>query len=129
MSNRVTVTLSLPATEACISALLEGLTQLNQVIRRSEKLSISGAMPLLYQSGVRYKREPIGAEEWQPVDKLFANKAGDCEDLAAARAAELRELGKSAQAVCVRRGRGFYCVVIANGEVEDPSKKIGMGKK
>ena len=44
----------------------------------------------LYQSGVRYAREPIGSEVWQTALETQQLGKGDCEDLVAWRVAELR---------------------------------------
>lgn len=70
-----------------IAAALAGLVAENRELMRTR-----GFAPL-YRSGVRYMREPRGAENWQNVEQLERTKRGDCEDLASARAAELQ--GKS----------------------------------
>jgi predicted transglutaminase-like cysteine proteinase len=125
MGARVTITISIPAESDVISALLEGLTQVNQVILRKMK-SISGENSL-YNAGIKYQREPIGSERWQAIDELYKRKAGDCEDLAAALASQYRNAGKDAKAICVRRGRGFHCLTVnPDKKIEDPSKKLGM---
>lgn len=86
--------------------------------------------PALYASGVRYRREPPGREEWEPIPVVLTKGWGDCEDLASWRAAELRVTGEDPHArvhvyqsapttwhVVVRRG---------DGSIEDPSRKLGM---
>lgn len=85
--------------------------------------------PALYgASGVRYRREP-GTERWLGVAEVMRAGAGDCEDLAAWRAAEYRLLGVRARAVVVRSpGVGWHAVVrLPGGAVEDPSRRLGMG--
>jgi hypothetical protein len=89
--------------------------------------------PRLYKSGVRYERER-NTEEWLSIPEVLARKAGDCEDLACWRAAELIHLGETtAEVVIVWRkkvapGRRTYHVVVrrASGEIEDPSGRLGM---
>jgi len=87
-------------------------------------------MPPLYESGVRYKRESIGSENWQTVRQLYRAGIGDCEDLAAARAAELRMEGIPARAIAIRTGPRKYHAVVRwpDGAIEDPSRLLGMGK-
>jgi hypothetical protein len=117
------VSLNIPATSATLSAALEGLTAVNFcLLKKSRK------MPALYSSGVRYKREAPGTEEWLTAPQVLAAGTGDCEDLSAWRAAELRLLGIPARAVVVRTGAKRYhaVVLLPNGTYEDPSKKLGM---
>ena len=85
----------------------------------------------LYKSGVVYQREPLGREIWQPAWETQLRKNGDCEDLVAWRVAELWASGESkARPHCYSPRPGLiHCVVRrANGKLEDPSKKLGMGK-
>ncbi len=95
----------------------------------------------LYQSGVRYAPER-GTEDWLSIPEIYkavrSRKPVDCEDLAAARAAELR-LGISpglgpVHAVADIRGRVMAnrqvrmhaFVRFPDGTVEDPSTNLGM---
>lgn len=86
--------------------------------------------PPLYQSGVRYEREPLGKEDWQTVERAYATRNADCEDLAAWRAAELVVSGQDAGArAVIKRVRPglIHCLVRrGNGAMEDPSKVLGM---
>lgn len=110
------------------AAMLEGLTLACQAQLRQARTA-GAPLPKLYESGVRYKREPMGQEVWQLVKETLRKKSGDCEDLAAFRAAELREGGeRGARAVMVEVAPGMiHCVVRrANGKIEDPSAKLGM---
>ena len=90
------------------------------------------ATPLLYGSGVRYLREPPGTDNWQDIPRTLELKSGDCEDLAAWRAAELIVHG-DARAHCELRtyadgGVTFYHVITVRGDgtPEDPSRIRGM---
>lgn len=99
------------------------------------------ALPPLYASGVRYRREKCAVrdgnnfcirrrEDWPVPSIVYQAGWGDCEDLAAWRAAELRLKGEKAFAVPKQAGIGLIHIVVrrGNGQIEDPSKKLGMGK-
>ena len=60
--------------------------------------------PLLYRSGVVYRREPT--EEWLDAGQVIDRGEGDCEDLASWRAAELVARGWKA----LRPGDGGYAL-------------------
>ncbi len=119
------VTINVPASRACLTAMLEGLTVLDMVL-----MERAGGLPSLYSSGVRYLREPTGRERWLNADELLAIGVGDCEDLGAYRAAELRRQGIAARAVAIRTGRKkFHTVVLLPDKTfEDPSVRLGMKK-
>lgn len=95
----------------------------------------------IYKSGARYNAER-GTEDWLSIPEIYkAIKTGkpiDCEDFAAARAAELR-LGIGSgmgpvHAVADINGRAMpggriqmhAFVRFPDGSVEDPAKKLGM---
>jgi len=122
----VKVTIHVPASRGPLNAALEGLVGINEcILRRWE-------YPRLYESGVRYEREQPGRERWRRIDEAMAAGVGDCEDLAAWRAAELRvRRGEAARAIVYRSGkRRFHAVVQrADGSIEDPSRALGMGKR
>lgn len=92
--------------------------------------------PGLYQSGVRYAREPAGREDWQDIPTTLERGFGDCEDLACFRAAELtvRERRPSRPvykwSTCKRTGAALYHIVVLrdDGMIEDPSRALGMGQ-
>lgn len=99
----------------------------------------AGDLPLLYEAGVRYAREargPDGArlEEWRSPRAVLRARAGDCEDLAAWRVAELRASGEPAHFDVLsqppREGRSHWLFHIrvrrGSGELEDPSALLGM---
>lgn len=97
--------------------------------------------PLLYQSGVRYRRAPLGEECWLPIPwvlaSYFSGGTADCKSLATWRAAELRMWGEPARCfTTVSRRKGanlelvLYHVLVrrADGSDEDPSAILGMGR-
>ena len=91
-----------------------------------EQLLAAGAIPPLYRSGTRYRRER--PDVWTTADICYRRGYGDCEDLAAWRCAELRRQGILATVVAREmRPRKFHAVVRwPDGRIEDPSKRLGM---
>lgn len=99
--------------------------------------------PLLYKSGVRYEEEPLGEEDWNDIAVVRMLGWGDCEDLACWRAAEINvRLGrKGFAAIPIWKWRRlsptttlYHIMVLVrfpdgHTEVDDPSKKLGMGRK
>lgn len=91
----------------------------------------------LYASGVRYRREEPGREDWLTVPSILARGYGDCEDLACWRIAELRLQGLHVQPrITFRRfgpgGRfSLYHITLKwpDGRIEDPSRLLGMGRR
>jgi hypothetical protein len=113
---------------ATMLPFLELSTRLNEELLRARD-----STPSVYGSGVRYEIEPPGREDWDPADVLLRRGWGDCEDLAAWRAAELRDVGERARAdTYVSRerpdgSRVWHAVVVrSDGSVEDPSAHLGM---
>jgi hypothetical protein len=116
-----------------IKPLCEALVRIDQLY-----LVLHPKVPLIYQSGVRYKNEPKGQpfEEFAPIPTLLQRGWGDCDDLAPWRAAELRTRYREHATIRVqwkrvrtRRGKEklFHIVVRrANGAIEDPSRILGM---
>jgi hypothetical protein len=151
--------LSLPETDDAghfvpLQIALEGLTAINEwhmrrSLRSIEKGIAATVIPPLYASGVRYKEEAPGHEDWLDAPAVLKQRHADCEDLAAYRAAELRVAGVDCEpvikwqwiprAMMIRQGYpaktlppdGVYlvhCVVrFPDGRIEDPSKILGMG--
>lgn len=116
------VVIKIPSDPQALACVLEGLTALNFYMLTSAR-GLGGDIPSLYESGVRYQREPPGRERWLTIPELYSRGVGDCEDLAAARAAELRLAGELAKAIVVQTPRGSYHAVVERGDgtVEDPS--------
>lgn len=85
--------------------LMEALARVNQSLIRQNHSMIARKMipeserlPMLYRSGIHYEREVPGQEEWPDYVNMLRKKGqefpgpwADCEDLACARVAELRE--------------------------------------
>ena len=100
--------------------------------------------PELYQAGVSYKPERRRlnprtgktseyGEEWQTIPWVIYRGYGDCEDLGAWRAAELRAKFhvKATPFIKMRRmpdgfWRAHVVVRWPDGQIEDPSAKLGM---
>jgi hypothetical protein len=112
-----------------LAILLEALVGID-----CEYLQAHPETPWLYDSGVRYREEPAGEERWQSIPISIERRTADCEDLATWRVAELRvRLGEPATCATLRQvdrrtGRVVWHITVrrANGEPEDPSKKLGM---
>jgi hypothetical protein len=151
--------LSLPDTAdaahfAPLQIALEGLTKINEWhIARNVKRVLKGAdegfIPPLYLSGVVYREEAPGHEDWLDCIAVLRQGFADCEDLAAWRAAELRVAGHDVEPVIrwqwipreLMIAQGYpakklprdgvwlvHCVVRwPDGSIEDPSKLLGMG--
>jgi hypothetical protein len=106
-----------------LRGLLECLIYINRGFLRSHP-----NVPSLYNSGVRYRRTMV----WDSIPALYGRRYGDCKSLTAARIAELREKGITANPVFrfKRNDRGelLYHILVQTGSgFEDPSKKLGMG--
>ena len=117
------INITCPADPEAIACVVEGLVALNACMMTAARKAGRSA-PLLYASGVRYKREPKGREQWQSAAELLSSGEGDCEDLAAYRAAELRCEGELAFVDIQPTNRGTYHAVVrrGNGQIEDPSR-------
>jgi hypothetical protein len=114
--------LRLPISAASYAAAIEGLVRLDEHI-------IAGRdFKPLYESGVRYKREP--RDVWRNIDDVYKSGWGDCEDLAAIRSAQLRATGEdpAAKVAIYQSGPKRYHAIVARGDgsTEDPSKRLGM---
>lgn len=106
--------------------LLEALTNINR-----EWLREHPSTPGIYESGVRYIRE-TETEDWRDIPTIIKDGGGDCEDLACYLCAELRERKKVKCRPFIkwRRYQNFYLyhvlVQLPNGQMADPSAKLGM---
>jgi len=120
-----------------LRVLLDALTNINRVYLETADHPVSP----LYRAGVVYAPEPAGEEVWQPIPAMYELGVGDCEDLAAARVAELRHAGHYARAVFrwmphANGSRGYHILVDRGpkwtdghgSHYEDPSRILGMGK-
>jgi hypothetical protein len=124
---------SIPFNRRVLNLLLEALTEINVAILRT----YGERVPLLYESGVVYRRESIGQEDWCDVIELLRLKYGDCEDLSCWRAAELRVRYGDSQARAFVKGPRrlpggvlMYHIQVQRGDgrIEDPSLVLGMGQ-
>jgi len=121
------VRIQVPALPEALEAVAEGLVCLNVVLMRHAADRGVDA-PALYESGVVYRREPPGREWWQSsldVLGVASRRSGDCEDLAAYRAAEMRLYENNhARVRVVPTTRGSYHAVVEHedGTIEDPSR-------
>lgn len=116
------------ASELVMLKLLSGLCLANIYFLKAHP-----DCPGLYESGVRYQKEPPGQEEWQDIPNVLRSGNGDCEDLACWRVAELRVRHKvKAKPHLTYRQTGDvfrYHVTVRHpdGRIEDPSRALGMG--
>lgn len=127
----ITAGLPMAADPATIEAAARGLVEVNRLLLRRARQR-GRPIPALYKAGVRYRREPTGQESWDTIDRVLARGYGDCEDLAAWRAAELVESGgdPGARVAIIRTGPKTMHAVVrrSNGSTEDPSRRLGMGQ-
>ncbi len=107
---------------------LRALTEINLSYLRSA----NPPAPLLYESGVRYRKDPDGKEYWWDIPNVIRAGVGDCKKLACWRAAELQIRGVAAVALpVIQHGRGGVVLIhvivqYPNGLTEDPSRRLGM---
>lgn len=117
-----------PEKAEILRLLLEALVGVNELwLRRFPQT------PRIYQSGVIYLREPSGRDDWQDIPECLYRRNADCEDLASWRVAELRayegiEAHPYVKGFELQPGKTLYHiqVILPNGEIEDPSRKLGM---
>lgn len=106
--------------------MLKGLVDLNVGLY---KKGVPLPSPYLFSGELRYIRRD-DKEDWKPVDRVFRDGGGDCEDLAAANAAERTYLGNPSRVRIIRTGpRTAHAIVedIRTGQRFDPSITGGMG--
>jgi hypothetical protein len=122
-----------------IRPVLEALVQIDQLYLRFHH-----NVPPLYQSGVRYKEEPVNVaqlgggplqriEEFACIPAILERGWDDCDGLAPWRCAELREAGEPAKIRIQWRknpasGQKLFHIVVrrADHSIEDPSALLGM---
>lgn len=137
-----------------IALALKAMVEINTFhIRRAMKRFKEGTgmlVPPIYASGVRYRNDPPGQENWRDCYSVMAEGFGDCDNLVGWRVAELNAAGIPSEAkikwqqipkpLAIRLGLApanmipesgismVHCVVQhPNGEIEDISKNLGMG--
>lgn len=121
------VRIDLPPVPQLIEAAAEGLVQTNVALfQMAHDRGVD--LPPLYESGIVYRPEPTGREWWETAHDLLdvvPDRSGDCEDLAAYRAAELRFFdGEHAIVAIVTTPRGSFHAIVQreDGSYEDPSR-------
>ena len=128
------IRLSIPdrlVTPEALEAALEATSLANeQAILRGEVPPLTEAI----KRGVRWKPEPFAdGEHFDLAHQVTARKWGDCDDLAPWLTGELRATGQDPGAVSrvYKSGPDRWHVVTqtSDGEILDPSKWAGMGKK
>lgn len=115
----------LVAEPRAVAAALWGLVAENVFLMR-EAIRHGGGFPRLYLSGIVYRPEPRGQEDWQDALRLLRAGEGDCEDLASYLCAE-RIVRDGIQAVphVVTTGSGSLHALTRYPRlniIEDPSK-------
>lgn len=132
MSRTIQIRFRVPWTLNGVRVACGALTALNRLLLREAKRR-GRPFPALYDSGVRYERQEhpsvgISVENFDSIPSVLARLAGDCDQLAAWRAAELQERGVKARAVpTLIRSRLMHVIVVyPDGSKEDPSKRLGM---
>lgn len=116
-------------TPAVLNAALEATTAANQTM-----LASGDAEPIseaIKHGAVKWKPEPFRDGEHFDLSKTVTNRGwGDCDDLAPALAAELRESGidPEARAVVKKSGpkRWHAVTELSSGRIVDPSALAGM---
>ncbi len=105
--------------------MLVGLVQVNvRQLREGQKPILEA----LRNGTIRYQSNDPH-EEWRTIRDVWANAGGDCEDLAAAYAAERTVNGHPSRVAIIRLGPGSLHAItedIATGERWDPSLTGGM---
>ena len=104
-----------------IASLVEALVTANRLY-----IERVGA-PELYASGVRY----VEGASWKDIPACLRDLVADCKALVAWRVAELRRAGEQAyvrvEHFAMPAGDRLHLVVVReSGEVEDPSRRLGM---
>lgn len=106
-----------------LQQLQEGVPPISAALHPGSGVGGSGRR-LVYE-----RRDP--RERWQTVRDIWESGGGDCEDLAAAVAAELTLRGDPARPVIYKVRDGLAHAVVqrlSTGELLDPSRTGGMGE-
>ena len=121
-------TRDIEVTQRVMTIMLDALTAIDEA-----ELRAYPKLPLLYDSKVKYYREPFGDDPWQDILTTLSIGYGDCEDLTAWRVAELR-VRYGIKAVCefshiindMAQHKFHIFVRHPDGRIEDPSQILGM---
>lgn len=126
---------------------LESLCKINAFYLR-QSIAAGRPYPPLYASGLYYKTDAPGKEDWWDIPATLRRGHGDCKKLVAYRVAELRVAGIECEPVLTwqwiprdvmielgypkkhlpKKGVWLvHCLVrYPDGTIEDPSKELGM---
>jgi hypothetical protein len=125
---------SSPEGQLAMDTLGESLVQINE-----QWLRMHPETPDLFDSGVYYDLHEDVQRPWQSIPRLYKMGRGDCEDIAAARTAELRVRHGIDARMCNQHwqhawdassegGWGTHWLVcLPDGTVEDPSSMLSRG--
>lgn len=131
---RLTIPIPRPVSRATMLPALEALAQLNEELMERMREETGREPTPLYASGVRYRPEPPGQEDWDTCMQVYPRGWGDCEDLAGIRVGELRRAGETSARADTYRSRirpdgsaVWHAIVVrGDGTLEDPSQLLGM---
>ena len=130
------------ATIAILEGWFEAMTRTNSIWLLSNPDA-----PLLYESGVRYRRDPDRAplditEIWMDIPNILKTGHDDCEGLSSFLAAECRVRAPNSLGPRKRKLAGVRLKITKTpgllhaqvydpetNEIFDPSRKLGMGRK
>ncbi len=107
--------------------------QLPEVQTLRAYLDASGAPPNVVKALRTLSNMCGGGEQFREIPRIIENGGGDCDNVAAWRCAELRELGIGARPYITWRRRAdggmtYHVIVLwPDGGSEDPSLLLGMG--
>jgi hypothetical protein len=114
--------------EEVLQILLRALTEIDAIFLRGHPET-----PMLYRSGVVYREEPPGMEDWQDIPTSLRLGKSDCDDLGPWRAAEIQVRERTPAepyfASAKRKGGGMLYHILVNAKgrpPEDPSYVLGM---
>ena len=115
--------------EGVLNAALESVTRLNESMLKQDTIP---SFERGLKQGVKWQPEPPGDEHFDHAGLIYKRRWGDCDDLAPWHAASLRHSGEDsgAKAVVKRTGPKMWHAVVqrSNGDIDDPSKRAGMGQ-
>jgi len=115
-----------------ITMALRSIRELELTVELLARIGLEQAkrhhLPSLYGGRIHYQLEPFGVERWQTPLETAALGYGDCEDLVGYRLYELWRDRVPARCHIVQINPRLFHVLVRypNGQIEDPSAKLGM---
>lgn len=128
----VWVSITVPNAQAALNRalrILDGLNATLMIDATRRGVTVPSAYDLAARGLLRYKAESMGREWWQTFVDNFAERAGDCEDLASHTAQHNRLFrGLNCWSECVRSSPTVYHAIVrhSDGSIEDPSMPLGL---